>query len=816
MTFDLSKSLTIVSFFKLEEKHPDADAQSGQNENENESAIHVPGPRYDQSSSAVYCGYVRVRDSSGNHADLYKKNWPDPFTLIPGMTFKLKKCQGSQSPTYDEIEWNINSRNIWAQIVLLYWKCADPSQQEIRRNIMRVILNHSSQSPEGDTWEHALKAESLPFEEFEQVLKSAQDCLDFARKFRLTDAQVARTSSEFFCAHPDQIESDPYTLSIDQGFAPAYIKVCDSIALSIQGDRPSPRQYAGRVNTYAARATLDKRKVTKGTWFQTVGVLEQVNQRLREFDLKVVDKLRDTLRGFPGRAVVFEDEQCAIRGDYDDECYIADRLVAMSELSISPIQATASLILDDILKRDIFPEAKGVQAAEELLTILRQNVSILDFEQKKVILATLRVNVVCIIGGAGNGKTLVMQTLRALLTIASYSFESCHVSVLAPTGKAAQRVRGETIHGLIYGPERSPGPVLFDEHSMCSPRLFAEALRSMPTCHMVVCCGDPNQLPSIEPGCLFRDMIQSGCITVCELTKVYRQGEGCSIVEAGKQVRRAQAPTANINGSFRIHWLTTGTKADVVDIVCKLYKDFAGKRPHMDLRCQAAVMAVSLTCKMAESVNNRMLEYFRGLKTERVTTACDWETGDSVMFGENNYDRGPTGVPGPNRYCNGELGQVIGINSTNVTIKRESDLECATIGFVSGGKRRKLAAGKIKAAYAMTIHKSQGSEAENVVVVLDSTYYTCRELLYTAITRAQKRCVLVCTREALKCALKTSALDRVTRLRKRIRQTADLCPRCAAIQANQDVYDIATGNCQVDWIDPSLRCKICNPMTTSF
>ncbi len=402
--------------------------------------------------------------------------------------------------------------------------------------------------------------------------------------------------------------------------------------------------------------------------------------------------------------------------------------------------------------------------------------------------------VVVVTGGPGVGKTFLLQVLRSRWDAAGKSVAYC-----APTGKAAMRmseilssggyrIAASTIHRLLaYNPEEGFGfnesnrllydVVVMDESSMTDIPLMDALTAALPDHARLVLVGDADQLPSVGSGAVLRDTIASGAVPTARLTKIMRQAEGSAIVQAAHAVLRG-------------HWLTVDNERDDLkwycypddvkpEVIAEELRRFIQGLPRDEYD---PIRDVQVLCPMKRgpigtfALNEALQNLLNPATPGKPVLTAGWRKskqagggagktggdeevervfrmGDKVIQTRNSYDLG---------VFNGETGIVTGIQEKPWTL---------VVDFGAGRNvvYDRGAASDLQLAYALTIHKFQGSQIPLVVVPLHTTNAIMlrRQLLYTAITRAQQCCVLLGTDKALKMAIRNDReAVRNTRLRE--------------------------------------------------
>lgn len=424
----------------------------------------------------------------------------------------------------------------------------------------------------------------------------------------------------------------------------------------------------------------------------------------------------------------------------------------------------------------------------------------LNDDQQSAVLATTRQPVTVVTGGPGTGKTTLT---RAVVWVWTKSGRS--VALAAPTGRAAKRLEevagheASTIHrllryqpggGFAHGPS-DPLPhdlVIVDESSMVDMTLawsLLEALRPGATLLLV---GDADQLPPVGPGAFFAEVIGSGALPVVRLTKIYRQAERSLIVRNAHALLRGEGMVMPTRDRWRgedMLWvdveaeqrqeaeraaragLSPATVPDQYEIaLAKIANAVTRNLPKVgyqpeDIQVLSPMRRGPLG---VDNLNARLQELLnppgpRRPEVRRGQTI--FRLGDRVLQTANNYDKG---------VFNGEIGRI-----THVAPEGR-----ITVTFAIGDiEYQPDELNELELAYALTVHKSQGSEYPAVVMVVHSGHYIMlkRNLLYTALTRAESMAVLIGDRKGLWKAIRTAPeRERLTRLAARLRGEAPIQP----------------------------------------
>ena len=420
---------------------------------------------------------------------------------------------------------------------------------------------------------------------------------------------------------------------------------------------------------------------------------------------------------------------------YEAETYVAARLREMAGTEYRPRRSTDTLL-------------RNVEAGFGL------HYAPLQLEALK--LAATR-QVMALTGGPGTGKT---TTIRGILAVLDELGED--VVLCAPTGRAAKRMaeltgrEAYTIHRLLGAgwseeddapvfrrDEDDPlrcGAVILDECSMVDIALLNALLRAMPKDCRLILVGDADQLPSVGPGSVFLDILRSGVIASVRLTEVFRQGEESRIVRNAHAINEGSFPDWKENvGDF--FFLQRGTGERICSTVTELCRDRLPKSmgvSPMDIQVLTPTRVGESGTYALNAVLQSALNPPAPDKAEQAFGERIFREGDRVMQIRNNYDLPWTrGREAGNGIFNGDVGRILSVDTENELLMIDFDDKLTAYGFDQ--------LGELELAYAMTVHKSQGSEYPAVVLAVGRTpaRLISRDLLYTAVTRARRLLVIV-------------------------------------------------------------------------
>jgi exodeoxyribonuclease V alpha subunit len=388
---------------------------------------------------------------------------------------------------------------------------------------------------------------------------------------------------------------------------------------------------------------------------------------------------------------------------------------------------------------------------EKLIKAIEKKNGVTYAEKQKLAFELLKsTGIKVVTGGPGTGKT---TTVNGLIQAYHKMYPNNTILLCAPTGRAAQRLseatskKAFTLHKALdikpFGDndiqsrtlESNPLEadfIIVDEMSMTDTSIFSILLGAIKSDTLVLLCGDTDQLPSVGAGNILHDIIASDFVEKVQLDVVYRQAKESGITENAIKVNSGNSDLVK-KDDFSTYKLDS--QKELSDKVCELVSCYYKKDDPF------AVQVLSST-KQGDAgtvLLNRKLQMLCNENKTLTELEFNLKCGDKVMLTRNNYDIG---------YVNGDIGIITNIDSDYITI----DIKGLAVTKVP----RKYMS-DISLAYAITIHKSQGSEYDTVVIALPSEPRVMlkRNLLYTAITRAKKRVILVTEQGSVEYAVNT-------------------------------------------------------------
>lgn len=396
-------------------------------------------------------------------------------------------------------------------------------------------------------------------------------------------------------------------------------------------------------------------------------------------------------------------------------------------------------------------------------------------------------NVSIITGGPGTGKTTIINTIANIFLSLGYN-----IALAAPTGRAAKRIEettkieSKTIHRLLgYVPNKyddfgyfeynekntlDVDLVIIDEMSMVDVLLFEKLLKGIKESTKLIIVGDVDQLPSVGAGNVLRDLIESNVIKYTKLTDIFRQSKKSNIIVNAHRINNGKYPILNEKNSDFFFLKTNNpiiTRNTVVDLIKNRLPKAYGYNFYKDI--QILTQTRKGICGVYEL--NRILQEVLNPKTKDSLELNFgnkvFRLNDKVMQTKNNYDLSFTDSNGEEGFgvYNGDMGIVFEIDEKEkkIIVKMQDD---RTVEYAVDNLDN------LELSYAITIHKSQGSEFKSVIIPLFDSFYMLqtRNLLYTAITRAKENIVLVGNEEIMFNMINNNTINnRYSNLKNRLK-----------------------------------------------
>ncbi len=441
--------------------------------------------------------------------------------------------------------------------------------------------------------------------------------------------------------------------------------------------------------------------------------------------------------------------------------HVVRELIGDSELIFLPaLKKAEEGIARKILNLSNQPSAYPKMDINKAISWVQEKNNIqLAASQMDAIRHALENRMVIITGGPGVGKTTIIQSILQILHAKRVTFALC-----APTGRAAKRLsestghEAKTIHRLLeVNPrngrfkhnEQDPleeSLLVVDECSMVDIPLMHHLLQALPEDGHLLLVGDVDQLPSVGPGSVLRDFIQSERISVVRLTEIFRQAAGSRIITNAHRMNQGQMPLLEDDSTLSdFYFIDREEPERAAATLVQMVRDRIPSKFRVH-----SILDIQVLCPMnrgslgVRELNLTLQNALNPLRHgDQVVEKFGWQfrVRDKVIQTENNYDK---------EVFNGDIGQIVSIDSFEKEIKIQFDQRKVTYDF---GELDELSL-----AYAITIHKSQGSEFPVVVMPVATQQYLLlqRNLIYTGVTRGRKLVVIIGQNKALAMGVRNS------------------------------------------------------------
>ncbi|MCE5286523.1 MAG: ATP-dependent RecD-like DNA helicase [Pelosinus sp.] len=575
------------------------------------------------------------------------------------------------------------------------------------------------------------KAEMIRSSYAEQA--EMREVMLFLELHGVTGAYAGKIFAQYGSLSQEILENQPYRLAAEVdgiGF-----RIADQIAMSLGKDRHDPARIAAGID-FALLQTVQAghccvpeellvRETAKLLQADSMEIALRLSELIKANQLYVED--------FHGMVLIYPKHL------YYAEKQVAERLLYLRDKAKKVAGENYEKIVDT------WERTAGIALAEA---------------QRQAVVSALQHGILALTGGPGTGKTTVVKGILAVLEAAG-----CKIMLGAPTGRAAKRLsettgrEARTVHRLLEATGGLDGApffaknedepldadvVILDEVSMMDISLMNYFLRAVPDGCRVILVGDVDQLPAVGPGAVLKDILRSETVSVVRLTEVFRQSGESMIVLNAHAINRGMMPDVSSSLDFQFREFADSLSvAESIVAVCSQELNREGYSMLQDIQVLSPMHKQD--CGV-ENLNRLLQQSFNPKsagKCELSAASQVFREGDKVMQMRNNYEKG---------VFNGDIGFIILIENSVVTV-RYPEIDVAY-------KRSEL--DELHLAYAMSVHKSQGSEYPVVVMPLVNEHHIMlqRNLLYTAVTRAKERVILFGTKAALNTAL---ANDRTRR-----------------------------------------------------
>lgn len=566
--------------------------------------------------------------------------------------------------------------------------------------------------------------------------KDIKEVMVFLQGHGVSTAFAAKIYRKYEKESIAKVKENPYQLADDIwgiGF-----KTADSIASKMGYEKNDPRRCRSGI-LYALNELAEDGHV----YAEPVQLVEAATKLLEAEETPIRQALASMMEA---KDVIADNDVVYLPPFYHAENGSAKRLKSLL--------ADTSLFNSDIAAE---PEAEYGEKSSGI---------VYDEVQKAAIQKALDSKVMVLTGGPGTGKTTTTQGIIA-------AFKARHISILlaAPTGRAAKRMteatgmEAKTIHRLLeYNPmdgykrnDENPlegDALIVDECSMIDILLFYNLMKAIPSHMRLILVGDIDQLPSVGAGNVLRDIIDSQKIPVVRLTRIFRQAQSSRIVMNAHAINAGHFPNIKNGLDTDFFFINQEDADEMVKLIIGLVRDRLPKKygyPPKEIQVltpmqRGTVGAGNLNIELQTALNPTGPSLTRG--------GYIFRQGDKVMQIRNNYDK---------NVFNGDIGYITAVDANERTLTVTFDSRLVEYDITE--------LDEIVLAYAVTIHKSQGSEFPVVVMPVTMKHFVMlqRNLIYTGITRAKKICVLVGTTKALAYAIRNNTVSkRNTKLKERL------------------------------------------------
>ncbi|OQA21643.1 MAG: ATP-dependent RecD-like DNA helicase [Actinobacteria bacterium ADurb.Bin346] len=456
---------------------------------------------------------------------------------------------------------------------------------------------------------------------------------------------------------------------------------------------------------------------------------------------------------------------------YEDEQYVASALAGIRDTKkFFDYNPETNLQSESQIDKS-FQQVNTDLIQKEILRISVEKNIELDEIQTEAVIKAIYEKVLVITGSPGTGKSTILDIITSY-----YDSHSCKVMICAPTGRAAKRLteatgkEASTIHRLLkYQPkinrflkdENNPldsDLVVVDEASMIDIRLFKALIKSLKKTTTLILVGDVDQLPAVGPGNVLSDIIASGVFTVVKLERIYRQGGKSRIIYNAHRIRDGLFPVIARNQDTDDFFFIDRIEPDeVVELILHLLiKRIPSSFDYDPLKDIQVIVPTNRGVVGVNNLNLKIQEQLNKNNTRVFGEVTGFKLKDRVIQLKNNYEK---------EVYNGDIGFISETDNEMKTITVDYDSRQVQYDFYD--------LDQLSLSYAISIHKSQGSEFKCVIIPILTSHYMLlqRNLLYTAITRARELAILIGSKKAIGIAVNKNIVEqRFTSLKELLKK----------------------------------------------
>ncbi|KEI00290.1 AAA family ATPase [Clostridium botulinum] len=590
--------------------------------------------------------------------------------------------------------------------------------------------------------------------------REVRNIMVFLQTYGVTAKQCVKIHKKYGKDSINVVKENPYTLT--ENISGIGFKTADKIArnLGIEGNSPFRiqcgvgyivNQFCGMGNTYMPLEKLLKESK------DILGVQEN----------EIINNIQESVLNGKLKVENINKEECVFTMPYYYcELSVTSKILTLSTNSYDDINIDVDLEIEE------FEGINNIKFAKTQIEAIKG-----AFEN----------GIEIITGGPGTGKTTIIKCITEIFENASMT-----VFMAAPTGRAAKRMseatgrESKTIHRLLelgfnndddmefLRTEESPlqcDVLIIDEASMIDILLMNNLLKAIPMGTRLIIVGDADQLPSVGPGNVLRDLIESKCVKVARLRDIFRQAEESMIVVNAHKINNGEMPILNKKGKD-FYFLNSQNQDKILDTLVGLIDTRLPKFNNnwnkiKDIQILSPMRKGTLGI---ENLNSRLQEILNPKskqKSELEFRDIIFRVGDKVMQTKNNYNLKWNSISSDSNeegvgVFNGDVGYVIGVSEDKITVVFDEDKQVVY---------ENMYLDELELAYAMTVHKSQGSEFPVVIMpmFMGPQLLMNKNLFYTGITRAKQMVVLVGLYKAVNFMINNNrSFDRYSALKWRI------------------------------------------------
>lgn len=567
-----------------------------------------------------------------------------------------------------------------------------------------------------------------------------KDIMIFLQSLEITPAYAKKIFNRYGDNSIKVIRENPYRLC-DEIFGIGF-KIADKIAKNAGIEKESVFRIKSGI-IYM----LGQLQEAGNCYFPYDMLLEQAKDFL-DIEINDIKKTLDILS--KEKDIIVSDDKIYLFETYNDEKFVAEELIKIKK---EPLKTRLDLISIENRIKEISKISK---------------IEIDEYQQEAVISAVSE-KILVITGSPGTGKSTILNYILKI-----FEMDNKNVKLAAPTGRASKRLsettgkEAKTIHRLLeYNPKLntflknnrrklSCDLLIIDEASMLDIKLMKNLIDAIDYKTRIIFVGDVDQLPSVGPGNVLNDIINSKVFKVVRLNKIYRQFGRSKIIYNAHRIRDGLYPSLIFNSEDDnindFYFIEKSEQEDVVNTILKmLFYNLPNKFGFDPLKDVQILVPVNKGIVGVENLNLRIQEKFNSNLKKIMRGSTEFRLNDKIIQQKNNYEKD---------VYNGDIGFIKDIDFELQEFKVDFSGKIVTYNFYDTDE--------INLSYAISIHKSQGSEFKCVIVPILTSHYMLlqRNLLYTAITRAKELVVLIGSKKAIGMAVsKNNVENRFTNLK---------------------------------------------------